>query len=72
MSILITRRMALQYEILRQSGITNMFGARPYLGWDRDEFGYMLKHYSELMERWPEIRAEAVEPAKQLREGEEA
>lgn len=40
------------YEALRRSGRMNMFGARPYLGLSREEFGAILSHFAEMKEAW--------------------
>ena len=38
-------------ENLRQSGVTNMYGASPYLA---DEFGYTKKEATEILILWIE------------------
>ena len=52
----ITKDMFKDYEDLRRSGKTNMFGASRYLGWDKKEVATVMKHYREMCERWPDIR----------------
>lgn len=48
-----------EYEELRCSGKVNMYGARPYLGWERDQFSAFLSLYSEVRARFPEAAARA-------------
>ena len=55
------------YEALRSSGVMNMFGARSHLGWSRDTFEAVLRHYSEMADTWPDVLEEAAASAPQRR-----
>ncbi|KKK59807.1 hypothetical protein LCGC14_3030680, partial [marine sediment metagenome] len=58
------RRQLLEYEELRQSGITNMMGAASVLGWESERVMQVMQEYATLMTRWPEVKTEAVEGAR--------
>ncbi len=60
----ITREELLEYERLRQSGITNMLASAYVLGWESERVAQLMGAYAELMQRWPEVKAEAVEGAE--------
>ena len=76
----VTKAMFQEYEELRvtrtsivrqlkedQGGITNMYGARPYLGWAPGPFIAVLDHYSEMAAAWPDVLKAARKPAAQTR-----
>jgi len=45
-------------EVLRQSGVTNMFGATPYL---REEFGVGRREAIKILGSWMDNYAELIE-----------
>ena len=45
-------------EVLRQSGVTNMFGATPYL---RKEFGLGRRESTQILANWMDNYAELIE-----------
>ena len=51
----------LQYELVRLNGRYNMLDirARLLVGLSEEEYKYIMKHYSELMEKYPDIKATA-------------
>ena len=63
----VTKGMFQEYEELRVSGVTNMYGARPYLGWDRAPFAAVLNHYTEMAAAWPDALESARTPIAQTR-----
>ena len=55
----ITKKEFQKYENVRMSGVTNMFDVRTveYLsGLDRDTIFAIMKQYSELMIKYPDVR----------------
>lgn len=46
------------YEDVRKRGRFNMYdpNARMLTGLERDVYFAIMKHYSELMEKWPDVR----------------
>jgi len=46
-------------DILRESGVTNMYGARPYL---TDEFGIESKPAGEILSYWMKSFSERMKP----------
>ena len=53
-------------EVLRQSGVTNMFGATPYL---REEFGLGRRDAIKILSSWMDNYEELIEK-KIIRKGE--
>ena len=53
-------------EVLRQSGVTNMFGATPYL---REEFGLGRREAIKILSSWMDNYDELIEK-KIIRKGE--
>jgi hypothetical protein len=49
--VVITKQMAQEFEDLRKSGICNMWGARQYLGWKKQEFLAFMndENYGKIM-----------------------
>ena len=48
----VTKQEWIAFEQLRRSGAINMWGAREPLGMDRESFGNLLQHFSEMKAAW--------------------
>lgn len=47
------------YEAVRSSGVTNMFMVKTVCeisGLSREQVMYIIKHYGELMKKYPDVR----------------
>lgn len=75
----VTRADFLAYEIIRQSGCTNMFNIVNVImlsanlvmkdhdnGLSKSTCIEIMKKYADLKNKWPEVMDEAMEPARKL------